>query len=75
VAGKEPGEYVPRAIRVGAGNFDFAEVVEGLAEGDELRYTTLSRAKIAAERMNERLRSSQGIGGMGATGGTGGGRR
>jgi HlyD family secretion protein len=72
---KENGEYVPREIRVGAGNFDFAEVVEGLAEGDELRYTTLSRAKIAAERMNERLRSSQGIGGMGATGGTGGGRR
>lgn len=71
----ENGEYVPREIRVGAGNFDFAEVVEGLAEGDELRYTTLSRAKIAAERMNERLRSSQGIGGMGATGGTGGGRR
>jgi len=65
-------EYVPRMVRVGASNFDFAEVVEGLNEGDEVRYTTLSRAKIASERMNERLRSSQGIGGM-STGA--GGRR
>jgi hypothetical protein len=69
-------QYVPKLIKIGASNFDFAEVVEGLKEGDELQITTISRAKLAAEQMNERMRSMSGLGGM--TGGrvpTGGGRR
>jgi len=69
-------QYVPKLIKIGASNFDFAEVMEGLKEGDELQITTISRAKLAAEQMNERMRSMSGLGGM--TGGrapASGGRR
>jgi HlyD family secretion protein len=55
---KEDGNFVPRIIKVGASNFDYAEVVSGLNEGDEVQITTISRAKIAAEQMAERMRSS-----------------
>jgi len=55
---KENGNFVPRIIKVGASNFDYAEVVSGLNEGDEVQITTISRAKIAAVQMTERMRSS-----------------
>jgi hypothetical protein len=58
-------------IKVGPSNYDFAEVLEGLAEGDELRITTVSRAKLASEQFTERMRSMQSVGGIS----TGGGRR
>lgn len=55
---KEGENFVPRLIKVGASNFDYAEVMSGLDEGDEIQITTISRAKIAAEQMAERMRSS-----------------
>jgi hypothetical protein len=55
---KEGDTFVPRIVKVGASNFDYAEVVSGLNEGDEIQITTISRAKIAAEQMAERMRSS-----------------
>lgn len=55
---KEGNTFVPRIVKVGASNFDYAEVVSGLEEGDEVQITTISRAKIAAEQMAERMRSS-----------------
>jgi HlyD family secretion protein len=61
---KEGIEFSPRLVKVGASNFDYAEVIEGLKEGDEIQVTTISRAKIAAEQMNERMRSMSGMGGM-----------
>jgi HlyD family secretion protein len=67
---KEGGQYVPRLIKVGATNFDVSEVVDGLKEGDELEITTISRAKIAADQMNQRMRASSTLSG----GGMGGGR-
>ena len=77
---KEGEEFVPKLVKVGPSNFDYSEVLDGLEEGDEIQITTLSRAKIAAEQMNERMRSMSGLGGM--TGGSrvtatpgGGGRR
>jgi len=57
--------YEPRVIRVGRSNFDFAEVVSGLEEGDELMITTFSRALLQSQEMNSRMRSRSGIGGMG----------
>lgn len=69
---KEDGKFVPRIVKVGASNFDFAEVIDGLKEGDEIQVTTISRAKLAAEQMNERMRSNTGLSGM--AGGGGGGR-
>ncbi|MEX2116312.1 MAG: efflux RND transporter periplasmic adaptor subunit [Bacteroidota bacterium] len=65
--------FVSRMIKVGANNYDFAEVLEGLKEGDEIRITTISRAKLASEQFTERMRSMQGVGGIGSAGG--GGRR
>lgn len=61
---KQGDQFVPRLIKIGASNFDHAEVLEGLKEGDAIQFTTISRAKIAAEQMNERMRSMQGLGGM-----------
>jgi hypothetical protein len=71
---KEGDKFVARLVKVGASNFDYAEVLEGLKEGDEIQVTTISRAKLAAEQMNERMRSNSGLGGMGGAGGGGGGR-
>jgi HlyD family secretion protein len=64
VLAKQGGQFIPRLVKIGATNFDHAEVLEGLREGDTIQYTTISRAKIAAEQMNERMRSMQGLGGM-----------
>jgi hypothetical protein len=61
---KQGDQFIPRLIKIGASNFDHAEVLEGLKEGDTIQFTTISRAKIAAEQMNERMRSMQGLGGM-----------
>jgi HlyD family secretion protein len=71
---KEGDKFVARLVKVGASNFDYAEVLEGLKEGDEIQVTTISRAKLAAEQMNERMRSNSGLGGMAGSGGGGGGR-
>jgi HlyD family secretion protein len=67
---REGDGFVPRMIIIGVNNFDFAEVIDGLKEGDELLIATVSRALISAEQFNERLRSR--VSGMG---GIGGGRR
>ena len=66
---KEGNQFVPRLIKVGPSNFDYAEIMDGLKEGDEIQVTTISRAKLAAEQMNERMRSNSGLSGM-----SGGGR-
>ncbi len=67
---REGDGFVPRMIIIGVSNFDHAEVIDGLEEGDELLIATVSRALISAEQFNERLRSR--VSGMG---GIGGGRR
>lgn len=66
---KEGDTFVPRLVKVGASNFDYAEVLDGLKEGDEIQVTTISRAKLAAEQMNERMRSNTGLGGVAGGGG------
>jgi hypothetical protein len=70
---KEGESFVPRLIQVGASNFDFAEVVSGLQEGDSVQITTISRAKIASEQMAERMRSMNNP--LGGGGNVPGGRR
>ena len=66
---REGDTFVPRIIRVGVSNFDSAEVLEGLNEGDEVLTSTLSRAMLSAQEFNERIRSRTSIGPAG------GGRR
>lgn len=67
--------FVARMVKVGASNYDVAEILEGLKEGDEIRITTISRAKLASEQFTERMRSMQGVGGISTRQATGGGRR
>jgi len=61
---KQGEQFVPRLIKIGASNFDYAEVLEGLQEDDKIQVVTTSRAKTEANQLNERMRSMQGIGGM-----------
>jgi hypothetical protein len=65
---KDSEAFVPRVFRIGRNNFDYAEVVSGLKEGDELMVTTFSRALLASQQMNEFMRSRSGLSGMGGGG-------
>ncbi|MEX2088392.1 MAG: efflux RND transporter periplasmic adaptor subunit, partial [Bacteroidota bacterium] len=71
---KEGNEFVARVIKVGPSNFDYSEVLEGLKEGEELQIVTISRAKLAAEQMTERMRNMNSMGGLGGGNVRGGGR-
>ena len=62
---KVGNEFVPRMVKIGASNYDVAEIVGGLKEGDEVRITTISRAKVASEAFNERMRNMSSMGGIG----------
>jgi HlyD family secretion protein len=62
VLAKSDGVAKPKLIKVGVGNFDQTVVVEGLVEGDEVEVKTISRAKIAQEEFNERMRSRNAMG-------------
>ncbi len=68
---KDSGQFIPRLVKVGPSNFDYAEIIEGLNAGDEIQVTTISRAKVAAEQMNERMRSNSGLSGMAGGGARG----
>lgn len=59
----QDGGFKPRLIKVGPSNFEQSVVLEGLQEGDEVEIITISRAKIAQEAMNERMRSMNSFGG------------
>lgn len=61
---RDSGGFSPRMIKVGVGNYDYSEVLEGLREGDEIRITTISRAKEEAEAFTERMKSRQNMGGV-----------
>ena len=66
---KEGDEFKARIIKVGPSNFDNSEVLDGLKEGEEIQITSISRAKLASEQMNERMRSMNSMGGLGGGGG------
>jgi HlyD family secretion protein len=76
----EGGTYKPRIVRLGAGNFDYTEVVSGLKEGEEV--VLLAALSLQAQRTQQqdqiRSRMGGGVPGMqqqggGAGGGGGGG--
>lgn len=63
VSVRQDGTFKPKLIKVGASNFDQSVVLEGVNEGDEIEIVTISRAKIAQEQFNERMRSMNSFGG------------
>ena len=65
---KEGTEFKPRLVKVGPNNFDNSEIMEGLKEGEEVQITSISRAKLASEQFNERMRNMNSMGGLGGGG-------
>jgi HlyD family secretion protein len=63
VSARKDGAFAPKLIKVGPSNFEQSVVLEGLAEGDEVEIVTISRAKVAQEQFNERMRSMNSFGG------------
>jgi HlyD family secretion protein len=71
--------FTPRVVMLGAGNYDFTEVVSGLKEGERVALLASLAVQAQREEQNERFRSRVGgIPGMqqgGGGGGRGGGPR
>jgi HlyD family secretion protein len=75
----EGNTFKPRVVMLGAGNYDFTEVVSGLKEGERVALLASLALQAQREEQNERFRSrAGGIPGMqqggGAPRGGGGGR-
>ncbi|MCE2900408.1 MAG: efflux RND transporter periplasmic adaptor subunit [Gemmatimonas sp.] len=74
-----PGRYAPRVVRLGASNYDYSEVLSGLAEGDKVALLAVGALQAKREQQNDRFRSMTGGGmpGMSAPAGgaAGGGGR
>jgi hypothetical protein len=67
------GELEPRVVRLGLSDFDYAEVLSGVKEGEQV--ALLSIAEAQAERAASQARIRQRMGSQpGAPGGGGGGR-
>ena len=64
--------YRPRVIMLGAGNYDYTEVVSGLREGERVALLASLAVQAQREQQNERFRRN--VGGIpGMQGGGGGG--
>ncbi|MBU6366071.1 MAG: efflux RND transporter periplasmic adaptor subunit [Gemmatimonadetes bacterium] len=78
---REAGRYAPRLVRLGATNYDDAEVLAGLAEGDTVALLNVAALQARRAQQNERFRTMTGGGGVPGVssapgsggGGTGGG--
>jgi len=57
------GEAVPKPILIGEQTAEYAEVLRGLNEGEEVEITFFSRALLEGQQFQERVRSSTGFGG------------
>ena len=73
--------FKPRAVMLGAGNYDYTEVVSGLREGERVALLASLALQAQRDEQNERIRSrmggipgmQQGGGGAGGPGGARGG--
>ena len=54
--------FEPRVVMLGAGNFDYTEVVSGLQEGEEVALLTAVALQAQRQQQNDRFR--QGMGGV-----------
>lgn len=69
--------YHPRIVLLGAGNFDYTEVVSGLKEGEQVALLTSLGLQAQRQQQNDRMRQGMGVPGLtpGAGGAAGGGQR
>ncbi|HET9454399.1 MAG TPA: efflux RND transporter periplasmic adaptor subunit [Gemmatimonadaceae bacterium] len=66
--------FEPRMVMLGAGNFDYTEVISGLQEGEEVAMLAALSLQAQRQQTNDRIRQNMGGGvpGMSAPGGGGG---
>jgi HlyD family secretion protein len=67
---KNEERFTPRRVQIGVSNFDYAEIISGLQEGDSVLVFTASRAAADRQRFMERMRGMSGFSGF-----TGGGQQ
>jgi HlyD family secretion protein len=61
---KTPAGYAPRFVRIGITNYDYAEVLSGVTEGEEVVLLSAAQLQRSREENLERIRQRMG-GGMG----------
>jgi HlyD family secretion protein len=70
-----PQGYEPRLVRLGISDFDYAEVLDGLAEGDQVALLGVAEAQAKRQQDINRARQRVGTGLVPGAGGGGGGGR
>ncbi|HEX5032199.1 MAG TPA: efflux RND transporter periplasmic adaptor subunit [Candidatus Eisenbacteria bacterium] len=72
---KQGDQYVPRMVRIGVSNYDYAEVLSGLQEGEQVALLSAATLQLQREQSMQNIRQRMGGGlGVPGTGGGGGGR-
>ena len=69
----EGNTFKPRVVMLGAGNFDYTEVVSGAQEGERVALLASLAIQAARQQQNDRMRQGMGVPGMTQPGGRGGG--
>jgi hypothetical protein len=71
------GEFEPRLVRLGVSNFDYAQVVDGVTEGEQVALVGVAEIQAQRNESMQRIRQRMGSGvpGVGGGGGGGGGTR
>jgi HlyD family secretion protein len=67
--------YHPRVVMLGASNFDYTEVVNGLKEGERVALLASLALQAQRQQQNDRLRQGMGVPGLTPNAGPGGGGR
>ena len=69
----EKGTFAPRMVRLGVANYDSAEIIGGLKEGEKVALLSAAALQMARQQQNDRFKSMTGGGMPGATKAGGGG--
>jgi HlyD family secretion protein len=66
--------WEPKSVRLGVANYDYTEVIDGLAEGDKVAMLSVAALQAKRQEQNDRMKSMTGspLGGGAAAGGGGG---
>jgi HlyD family secretion protein len=71
---KQGDHYVPHMVRIGVSNYDYAQIISGLNEGDQVALLSAATLQYQREESMQRIRQRMGGGlGVPGTGGGGGG--
>ena len=64
--------FVPRVLQLGAGNFDYTEVISGLKEGEHVVLISALQMQANRQAQNDRTRQNMGVPGLNPNAGPGG---